>query len=477
MNEKPDCKYIFFGAGQMGKTLAQFWIDCGEPPAYFVDNDCRLWGQNWEDIRICPPEKICSEDEEYRIIISCSRMDEISCQLKSYGISSRLVIRADELWQVLPDIWRNKKPCSKSNNANAVMNLLPKVLFDLQGGLALGGIEAWSFQLSKRFRAWGISAEYLILSTCERLVTGEEQNAIELDVNGNKGIKTELELVSQACIKNTPCCLVCNFTRSVFWGMCYAKHMDPENIRLIAVIHNDEDRYYSAYARMERYIDFCIVLSDQMEKKILEKGFPKKKIRHMSWNIPYDKVFGHKYSAHGHKLHIGYAGRITVRQKRSDFLPAIIEKLMKKKVEFVFEIAGEGDYQDAFLDVVEKKKITDQVLFHGYLPREEIPAFWKRQDIMVSCSDWEGHSITQVEAMAAGAVPIVTDVSGARDDIADGENGFVVEIGAVDQIVEKICFLHEHRELLPIMGRKAHETIRAKCDATDMEGFWKSMLM
>lgn len=197
----------------------------------------------------------------------------------------------------------------------------------------------------------------------------------------------------------------------------------------------------------------------------------------MSWDVPCNKLFAHKYSMKNEKLHIGYAGRITVRQKRSDLLPVIIERLLKKEVEFTFEIAGEGDYLDKFLEMVEEKEIADKVIFHGYIPRNEIPDFWQRQDIMVSCSDWEGHSITQVEAMAAGAVPIVTDVSGARDDITDGENGFVVEVGAVDQIVEKICFLYEHRELLPVMGGKAHETIKVKCDAADMEEFWRSILM
>ena len=43
--------------------------------------------------------------------------------------------------------------------------------------------------------------------------------------------------------------------------------------------------------------------------------------------------------------------------------------------------------------------------------------------------------------------------------------------------MEKICFLYEHRELLPIMGRKAYESIKAKSEAVNLEEFWKSILI
>lgn len=78
------------------------------------------------------------------------------------------------------------------------------------------------------------------------------------------------------------------------------------------------------------------------------------------------------------------------------------------------------------------------VCFLGSLQFSRIQDFWKYQDIMVSCSELADYRIFQCGAMATGAVPTITDVFGARNDVTDGENGFVVE---VDQIVEKICFL------------------------------------
>ena len=95
---------------------------------------------------------------------------------------------------------------------------------------------------------------------------------------------------------------------------------------------------------------------------------------------------------------------------------------------------------------------------------------------MISCSEHEGHSLSQCEAMSAGAIPIITDISGARDDVIDGENGFVVEIGALDEMVDKICFLYEHRELLPCMGKKAYSKIKENYSIDNSKKVWKTIL-
>jgi glycosyltransferase involved in cell wall biosynthesis len=119
---------------------------------------------------------------------------------------------------------------------------------------------------------------------------------------------------------------------------------------------------------------------------------------------------------------------------------------------------------------IREKDLCDEIELQGYIERQEIDAFWRKQDIMISCSEYEGHSISQMEAMAAGAVPIVMDVSGAKDDIVDAESGFIIEQGNVCEMADKICILNENRRLMQTMGAKAHESIcivKAQKDAAD----------
>ena len=150
--------------------------------------------------------------------------------------------------------------------------------------------------------------------------------------------------------------------------------------------------------------------------------------------------------------------------------------LAEQGIDFRLEIAGHGDYLDTLKKLTEEKGLRDNIHFLGLIPREEISAFWKRQDIMVSCSDYEGHSISQGEAMAAGAVPVITDVSGALDDVEDGVNGFVVRPGSTGQLIEKLSFLYHHRELLPRMGERAYQIVKERNNEEQCRKLWEEIL-
>ena len=42
--------------------------------------------------------------------------------------------------------------------------------------------------------------------------------------------------------------------------------------------------------------------------------------------------------------------------------------------------------------------------------------------------------------------------------IQDGYNGFVIEAGDTDALIDKIRWFNRHKELLPIMSRQARST-------------------
>ena len=69
-----------------------------------------------------------------------------------------------------------------------------------------------------------------------------------------------------------------------------------------------------------------------------------------------------------------------------------------------------------------------------------------------------------------------SDVSGARDDVTDGYNGFVVSVGDTDSLVEKICFLNQNRGDLEHMGKLAHDTICKRQENNNQSVFWNRLL-
>ncbi len=78
--------------------------------------------------------------------------------------------------------------------------------------------------------------------------------------------------------------------------------------------------------------------------------------------------------------------------------------------------------------------------------------------------------------MANGVVPIVTDTSGAKDDIRDGENGYIVAIGDYKAIADKVAKLEQNRDLLPDMGMKAYIELKGKCSMDKHYQFWKEVM-
>lgn len=162
--------------------------------------------------------------------------------------------------------------------------------------------------------------------------------------------------------------------------------------------------------------------------------------------------------------------------KRLDLVVDVAESLKNRGIHFKMEIAGIGTYEDTLRREISCRGLSGQVEMKGLVDNKNIRRFWSQQDIYLSCSDREGHSISQSEAMAMGAVPIVTDVSGAEDDVKTGYNGYIVPLQDVDKIVSHIEYLYQNRELLQIMGSRSHDFIWKQSRGVDEKVYWKDLL-
>ncbi len=66
----------------------------------------------------------------------------------------------------------------------------------------------------------------------------------------------------------------------------------------------------------------------------------------------------------------------------------------------------------------------------------------KISDLLISTSKREGLPVNIIEALVSGKPVVTMNCRGARDLIVEGENGYVVEIDDIDEMIEKIkiCF-------------------------------------
>lgn len=469
-------KVFFWGAGKIGKYWLKQWRDFGLEPKGILDNNRDLWETMLDGIMIYNPIILKNTCVDY-VFITCNKEKEIIQQLLDIGIvEDRIVTGGHSILNRL--LYYAAENMIKVNNVKILHNRYTKrkIIIDLYNGMVLGGVESWSYFLAKKLRKQSYEGRYLTTDASEPFVVDATYPICMLRYNELKSNREKINMCVEKLIEYLPCTIICNFPQHIFWAACIVKHLYPEWIRIVAIQHSDDPLYYNVYTLWQKYIDRCMVISSRIEEKLLSDGMDQKKIGHLEWQVPCRETIDRIWRKRGACLKIGYAGRVTIKPKRLDSFFVLAEMLKRKRIDFQITIAGAGDYSETLQKKIREEQLQEYMTFIGHIDRENIQDFWQKQDIMISCSEIEGHSISQEEAMAEGAVPVITDVSGARDDVTDGYNGFVIAIGDIEAMAEKISYLYYNPKELETMGIRAHDTIYNRQRDMDQTVFWEELL-
>lgn len=146
-----------------------------------------------------------------------------------------------------------------------------------------------------------------------------------------------------------------------------------------------------------------------------------------------------------------------------EYYPSVLEN-ERNGVGTIFGIGYHKDPETVLgvLKMLKQRcKAVPQRVFSAYRRPKEIsrnayyrlPSLPKIREIYSRSLVWilgsfsEGFPAPPLEAMACGCAVVATDCGGTRDFIKDGENGFLVQIGNVEQIVSKVKLLLDNAEL------------------------------
>jgi glycosyltransferase involved in cell wall biosynthesis len=88
---------------------------------------------------------------------------------------------------------------------------------------------------------------------------------------------------------------------------------------------------------------------------------------------------------------------------------------------------GDGEDRELLEIRIRKYGLDNCVKVTGFMPQIGVASYLTAADLVVVGSLAEGWSTSMAEALACGCTIVSTDVSGARDMIVPGKNGFVVE--------------------------------------------------
>jgi len=240
--------------------------------------------------------------------------------------------------------------------------------------------------------------------------------------------------------------------------------------KVLVMLHGSNLKTYlkSSTKLFNRYFNFimaqcygAIVLSDRL-KYIFSDYFDSSRIFSVPNGIDINLSQLEQKTSNSSPV-VCYLGNLLLSKGIEDILNALVF-LKNQQVDFkALFIGGWGDQQteEKCKQIVADNELNVQ--FTGVKTGIEKYQLLKNSDIFLFTPNKpEGLPYVVLEAMSVGLPIIATDQGSITDAVVDSENGFIVESGNAESIVQAISKLLHKRDLIPLMGEKSKRIYKNK---------------
>jgi len=228
-----------------------------------------------------------------------------------------------------------------------------------------------------------------------------------------------------------------------------------------------------------RFTDAYVSVSGVLSGKYIERGIGKKENYYTVYSgMELETFYGVREKIDCRKKQkelgigvedfvIGNVARLESRKGHKFLIDAFENVLEEQKDSHVkLLIIGEGNKRENLESYVKELNLEDKVIFTGY--REDVEELMVVMDIFALTSLREGLPRVLVQAAAVGMPSIAFNVDGVPEIIKDNYNGFLVRVGNVGQLKNRIVKYINSKELVLLHGRNGREFIGNKWSIEDM---------
>lgn len=183
-----------------------------------------------------------------------------------------------------------------------------------------------------------------------------------------------------------------------------------------------------------RAADLVICDSDNLADAALQLGAPRATLRAIPWGIDRTRFTPAETRERGLLL--------STRMHEAVYdIPALLRgvaPVMQRRPEAFLALAGDGSL------LPEHERLAAQLLpagryrFLGRLSPGELAGWLDRAELYLSASLSDSTSQSLLEAMAAGAIPVVSDIDGNREWVSPDESARMFAVGDADAIARAI---------------------------------------
>lgn len=155
-----------------------------------------------------------------------------------------------------------------------------------------------------------------------------------------------------------------------------------------------------------------------------------------------------------------YVGRIDP-DKKVDMVIRAAAKVFKE-VDAQLLVVGDGKQRDELIHLSKALGIDQYCRFPGFISKhDDLPGIYRMARVFVTASEIEIQSSVVLEAAASGLPVITVQASSMPEFVIDGNSGYLVPPGDVDQMAKWITFLikdHRKSRKMGQSGRMIAET-------------------
>lgn len=152
-------------------------------------------------------------------------------------------------------------------------------------------------------------------------------------------------------------------------------------------------------------------------------------------------------------------GRL-VNWKGFDQLINLMVQLVKESPELLLLIVGDGPLKNELQNKIDDLGLNDNVMLTGKVSKDEVFKYMQSTDVFVLNTSYEGLPHIVLEAMAARLPVIITRVGGNVEIINDGENGFLYNLGDINDLRKKIELLLTDKSLAKRLSDQAYKDVQ-----------------
>ena len=226
--------------------------------------------------------------------------------------------------------------------------------------------------------------------------------------------------------------------------------------------------YYPIEKYLSKYTDDLITINEE-DFEVASKKFKAKNIHHIH-GIGIDKAKFDTDISKEEKEEL----RKSLDLKEDDFVILYVGELIDRKNQkmlieamkglegnYKLLLVGKGESKDEYEKIINENNLSNKIHLLGF--RRDVPRLLRIADIYVATSKMEGLPINILEARGSMLPIIVTNSRGQRELINNNENGFIVEVGDVNALSEKIKILYENKKIRDKFKENSKKDIEKYC--------------